>query len=120
MSGIDFVALQVRDLDAAAHFLETHLGWTRTPAGPPHAIVFATEPIPVAVREAFEELPVDPRPGVGTALWVKVDDTRASVRQMQAAGVELVGDIGEGPFGWTATIVGPEGHQLTVHDGSGA
>ncbi|CAN5680911.1 VOC family protein [soil metagenome] len=117
MSGIDFVALQVRDPESAATFLETHLGWTRTPEGPPHAIVFATEPIPVAVREPYEDLPVDPRLGVGAALWVKVDDTRALAGHLSESGVELLDEVTQGPFGWTTTIVGPERYQLTLHDG---
>ncbi|CAN5903002.1 hypothetical protein BH23ACT10_BH23ACT10_12080 [soil metagenome] len=39
---------------------------------------------------------------------------------LHAAGVEVGGNTVEGSFGWTARIVGPEGHQLTVHDGAGA
>lgn len=117
MSGIDFVTLQVRDRKGAAGFLETHLGWTRAPGGPPHAVVFATEPIPVAVREPSEDLPVDQRPGVDIPLWVKVDDTRPTASRMRAAGVELLDEVTQWPFGWTTTIVGPEGHQFTLHDG---
>ena len=47
-TGPDFLALQVRDLEAAAQFFEQHLGMTRAPAGPPGAIVFDTAPIPFA------------------------------------------------------------------------
>ena len=37
-AGPDFLALQVRDLEAAADFFERHLGLTRTPSAPPGAI----------------------------------------------------------------------------------
>lgn len=35
VTGPDFIALQVRDVDAAAAFYETHLGLRRAPASPP-------------------------------------------------------------------------------------
>jgi hypothetical protein len=34
-------------------FYEKHLGLRRAPASPPGAVVFATEPVPFAVRELF-------------------------------------------------------------------
>ncbi len=45
VTGPDFVALQVRDLDRAAAFYEARLGLRRIPASPPGAIVFDTTPI---------------------------------------------------------------------------
>src|SRR5690606_40719149 len=42
VTGPDFLALQVRDLEASAAFYETHLGLTRAPASPPGAVVFQT------------------------------------------------------------------------------
>ncbi|MCZ9340491.1 VOC family protein, partial [Streptomyces sp. TRM76130] len=50
VEGPDFIALQVRDVPAAAAFFEEELGLRRAP-GPDHAVVFATTPIPFAVRE---------------------------------------------------------------------
>jgi hypothetical protein len=41
VTGPDFIALQVRDIERAAEFYERELGLTRAP-GPPHAVVFAT------------------------------------------------------------------------------
>ncbi|MHA6765580.1 VOC family protein [Streptacidiphilus sp. PAMC 29251] len=35
IDGPDFIALQVRDLEAAAEFCEKNLGLRRTPASPP-------------------------------------------------------------------------------------
>jgi len=39
VTGPDFLALQVRDLDRSAHFYETLLGLRRMPASPPGAVV---------------------------------------------------------------------------------
>ncbi len=49
-TGPDFVALQVRDLERAARFYDTHVGLARAAACPPGAVVFTT-PIAFAVRE---------------------------------------------------------------------
>lgn len=114
--GVDFVALQVPDVEQAAQWFERVLGWTRS-AGPPHAVVFDTQPIPVAVREPLDDLAATSRPGLGTSVWVRVDDTRAMLDGLEAD--EVARSAEQGPFGWTATIIGPAGHHLTVHDGDG-
>ena len=49
-TGPDFLSLQVRDLDASQAFYERYLGLVRSPAGPPHAVVFETTPIAFALR----------------------------------------------------------------------
>ena len=54
--GPDFVALQVRDLEASTRFYTERLGLTPAPAGPPGAVVFTTEPIPFAIREPVVDL----------------------------------------------------------------
>jgi catechol 2,3-dioxygenase-like lactoylglutathione lyase family enzyme len=54
--GPDFIALQVRDLEASAAFYTTNLGLVRAPVSPEHAVVFATEPITFAVREPLVDL----------------------------------------------------------------
>ena len=46
VTGPDFVALQVRDLEGSARFYTERLGLRRAPASPPGAVVFATEPVP--------------------------------------------------------------------------
>ncbi len=47
VTGPDFIALQVRDLERAAHFYETRLGLRRAPVSPPGAVVFTTDPSPL-------------------------------------------------------------------------
>ena len=51
VTGPDFVSLQVRDLAASQAFYERYLGLQRSPAGPPHAVVFTTQPIAFALRD---------------------------------------------------------------------
>ena len=59
VTGPDFIALQVRDLERAADFYSTRLGLRRAPASPPGAVVFATEPVSFAVREPLPGLALD-------------------------------------------------------------
>ena len=48
VTGPDFISLQVTDLDASQAFYERFLGLVRSPAGPPHAVVFTTTPAGLA------------------------------------------------------------------------
>ena len=79
VTGPDFVSLQVRDLDAAQAFYEHYLGLVRSPAGPPHAVVFETRPIAFALRDVVPgtDLDAGQRPGVGTAVWLHATDVQA-------------------------------------------
>jgi predicted enzyme related to lactoylglutathione lyase len=116
IDGPDFVALQVRDVEAAATFCEKHLGLRRTPASPPGAIVFDTKPTPFAVREPLPGTDLDAgRPGLGVALWFSTPDTQALHDQLTANGIKVLTPISDSPFGPMFSFVGPEGYVLTVH-----
>lgn len=119
VDGPDFVALQVRDVEAAAAFCEEHLGLRRAPASPPGAVVFTTEPIPFAVREPLPGVDLDgaDRPGLGVALWLRTTDAQELHDRLAAAGVHIISPPRDSPFGRTFTFTGPEGYALTAHDG---
>ncbi|MFE6971362.1 VOC family protein [Isoptericola sp. NPDC057653] len=116
VTGPDFLALQVRDVAAAAAFFEERLGLRRSPASPPGAVVFATEPVPFAVRGPLPGTDLDAgRPGLGVALWFATTDAVALHDSLGAVGVEVLGPVVGSPFGPTFSFVGPEGYVLTVH-----
>jgi predicted enzyme related to lactoylglutathione lyase len=117
--GPDFISLQVRDLDAAAAFYEERLGLRRAPASPPGAVVFASEPIPFAVRELLPATDLDAgQPGLGVALWVKVDGAQALHDQLTEHGVAIETPPFDGPFGRTFAVSDPDGYVITIHDGA--
>ncbi|WHT19837.1 VOC family protein [Crossiella sp. CA-258035] len=119
VTGPDFLALQVRDLDRAAEFYETRLGLRRLPASPPAAVVFDTKPIPFAVREPLPGVDLDaatPRPGVGVALWLHAENAQALHDELAAAGVPIPAAPVDGPFGRTFTFTDPDGYAVTIHD----
>ena len=87
VTGPDFIALQVSDLERSAEFYENALGLRRAPASPPGAVLFATTPIPFAVREPLPgvDLSEAPRPGLGVALWLHCD----AVQELQSWPIPL-------------------------------
>ena len=117
--GPDFIALQVRDLERAAAFYETHLGLRRAPVSPPHAVVFDTTPASFAVREPLPEADLDaasPRFGVGVALWLQAEDAQTLHDALVEAGVPIPGAPFDGPFGRTFTFSDLDGYAVTIHD----
>jgi len=117
ITGPSFIALQVRDVAAAADFYETALGLTRAPASPPGAVVFTTEPIAFAVREPAPGVDLEAGPlGLGVALWLAVDDTAALHARLVAGGVEIVTPPFDGPFGSTLELRDRDGYLVTVHE----
>ena len=118
VTGPDFVSLQVRDLDASQAFYETHLGLVRSPAGPPHAVVFTTTPIAFALRGLLPGTDLDSvaQPGLGVALWLHATDVQAIHDALVEAGVTVVAEPIDGPFGRTFTFADPDGYHVTLHD----
>jgi len=118
VTGPDFVSLQTRDLDASQAFYERYLGLVRSPAGPPHAVVFDTEPIAFALREvvAGVDLAAVPQPGIGVALWLRATDVQAIHDALAADGRTIVAAPIDGPFGRTFTFADPDGYHVTLHD----
>lgn len=118
VTGPDFISLQARDLAASQAFYERYLGLVRSPQGPPHAVVFATEPIAFALRDVVEGTDLDSgqRPGVGAALWLHATDVQATHDALVADGQPIVSAPVDGPFGRTFTFADPDGYHVTLHD----
>ncbi len=119
VTGPDFVALQVRDLERSRRFYVERLGLEIAPQGPPNAVVFRTAPIPFAIREPAVDLEAVPRLGWGVALWLACDDADALAASLEDAGVTLPQRPQDGPFGRQFSFVDPDGYTLTVHQATG-
>jgi predicted enzyme related to lactoylglutathione lyase len=113
--GLDFVAVQVRDLEASRRFYTEQLGLAVAPHSPPNAVVFQTEPIPFAVREPIVDLDESQRLGWGVALWFLADDADALHAVLAAHAVPIAQPPQNGPFGRMFSFVDPDGYTITVH-----
>ena len=113
--GPDFIALQVSDLEVSAAFYSEQLGLERAAQSPPGAVVFATAPIPFAVREPALDLKAVERLGWGVALWLKADDPQALHDRLVVAGVRVVTEPFDGPFGRTFVFADSDGYFITIH-----
>jgi catechol 2,3-dioxygenase-like lactoylglutathione lyase family enzyme len=86
VTGPDFVSLQVRDLERSAAFYERYLGLKRSDAGPPHAVVFSTQPIAFAVRDVVAGTGLDAvaqpgqRPSTGRSAALSRSPTPTATR----------------------------------------
>lgn len=117
-TGPDFISLQVRDLDASQAFYEKYLGLVRSPAGPPHAVVFQTQPIAFALRDIVPgtDLAAASQPGIGMALWLHGTEVQQMHDALAADGHTIVRAPIDGPFGRTFTFADPDGYHVTLHD----
>jgi predicted enzyme related to lactoylglutathione lyase len=116
ITGPDFLGLQVRDVDASAKFYEEVVGLTRADIDVPNATVFATEPIPFAVRTPQVDLDATDRLGWGTAIWFRSEDADAAHARMVEHGATIAVEPFDGMFGRTFSFVDPDGYTITVHD----
>lgn len=118
VTGPDFISLQARDLGASRAFYEKYLGLVRSPAGPPHAVVFETTPIAFALRDVVPGTDLDAaaRPGIGAAIWLHATDVQAIHDALVADGHTIVSEPIDGPFGRTFTFADPDGYHVTLHD----
>ena len=115
VTGPDFVALEVRDLEASSRFYTEHLGLERPASSPPGAVVFATQPIAFALRQAALELDATERPGAGVALWMRAEGIQDLHDDLMGHGVTIVTEPFAGPFGTTFAFADPDGYVITVH-----
>ena len=116
ITGPDFLALQVRDLEKAAQFYEDVVGLTRAPFSPPHAVVFDTQPT-FAVRDPAPGVDLEAGPlGLGVALWLHDPEAAALHATVKASGATILQEPFDGPFGTTFVFADLDGYAVTVHD----
>ncbi|MCG7389672.1 VOC family protein [Pantoea sp. ACRSB] len=113
--GPDFIALQVRDLAASRKFYTEIYGFEASPHCPPGAVIFKTEPIPLALREPLRELPEKGSPGAGLVLWIACTDADALHDRIISRGGTILSPLADGPFGRFFVTADPDGYEITFH-----
>lgn len=116
INGPDFLAFQVRDLEASKKFYTEVLGLKPALQSPPDAAVFLTSPIPFAVRRPLVDLDAVDNLGHGVAAWFHCDDSRELYDRLQERNVATLSEPQPGPFGLTFQFRDMDGYLITVHD----
>ena len=116
-TGPDFVSFQVRDREASARFYEEKIGLTRLPAPNPAATVFSAGGVAFAVRDPLPGVDLDAiaQLGAGIGVWFHNEDAAGLHARLLAAGVPVVQDPVEGPFGLQFSFRDPDGYVVTIH-----
>src|ERR1700692_934821 len=112
--GPNFIALQVRDLDASKAFYVERMGLTPIPQSPPGAVVFNTEPVPFGIRTPLVDLDATSLLGWGVSLWIAATDADTLHAQLRDAAVPIVLPLATGPFGRFFAFRDPDGYTITV------
>ena len=113
--GPDFIALQVRDLAASRKFYLEIFGFEASSHCPPGAVIFKTEPIPLALREPLRPLPEAGPLGVGMLLWIACSDADALNSLIVKRGGAILSPPADGPFGRFFVAGDPDGYSITFH-----
>lgn len=113
--GPSFLALQVRDVEASKAFYADKIGLKPSTHNPPGAVIFATRPIPFAIRTPLVDLDATDKLGWGVSLWIACTDADAVYEQLVAVGVSIVMAPADGPFGRFFAFQDPDGYTITVH-----
>lgn len=114
--GVNFVTIQVRDLERSRRFYAEQVGLPQKEDAPPNAAVFATEPIPMALRQASIDLDAVTSLGWGIVLWLKANDPDALSARLSSAGVKIIEQPCDSACGRTFVFEDPDGYRITVHD----
>jgi len=115
--GPDFISLQVRNLAASRTFYTELLGLTIDDRfNAPDFVLFDTNSIPFALREANIDLDKAPNPGWGMTLWIDCDQVNELNARLQTAGVTIITPPFDGPFGRTFVFADPDGYRITANE----
>jgi len=112
-----FISIAVTDANRSASFYEQHLGAVRdTFDFGPDAVAFVGWPT-FALSSARR--PGQPGPSPETTsiqLWWRASDAQALYERMVTAGVRIIAEPLDGPFGRTFAMSDPDGYRITIYE----
>lgn len=112
-----FISIAVSDVERSASFYQEHLGAVRdTFDWGPDSAVFVGWPT-LALSGARR--PGQPGPAPDTTsiqLWWRASDAQALFESVRAAGVPILREPFDGPFGRTFAMADPDGYRVTVYE----
>src|SRR5262245_48986929 len=114
--GPGFISITVSDVEKSAAFYETYLDARRDPYDfSPIAIAFLGWPAFAVHPPAPGQS--GPNPEATTiGLWWRSADARALYQRVKDAGVPIVSEPVDGPFGRQFTMADPDGYKITIYE----
>ncbi len=115
IDGISVVWVPVSDMDKALEFYGDTLGLDIEQQEDDWSMVVAG-----AVRIGLNGRDSETSGGEGGAViaFAVSDDIEGAVSELSSAGVEIVGDVTEHPWGKVATFLDPDANELQLYEGS--
>jgi predicted enzyme related to lactoylglutathione lyase len=112
-----FISIAVTDVARSAAFYEEYLGAIRdTFDFGPQSAVFVGWPT-IALSSARRPGQPAPSPETTTiTVWWRASDAQALYERAAAAGVPVVREPFDGPFGRTFTMADPDGYPITIYE----
>src|SRR2546428_13282647 len=111
-----FISIAVSDANRSAAFYEQYLGAVRdTFDFGPGAVAFVGWPT-LAVNSLRRPGQPGPSPESTTIqLWWRASDAQALYEKVVAAGIRILLQAFDGPFGRKIALADPEGYPITIH-----
>ena len=112
-----FISIAVNDVNRSAAFYEDHLGAVRdTFDFGPDAVAFVGWPT-FAVSSVRRQGQPGPSPETTSIqLWWRASDAQAMYEMVVAAGVRILVEPFDGPFGRTFAMADPDGYRVTIYE----
>ncbi|WP_341302648.1 VOC family protein [Lysinibacillus sp. FSL H8-0500] len=112
---LDFLSIQVRDLEKSREFYQNILGFEIENENP-EAYIFKNEKgASFAIRKPLVDLDKAGKLGWGIALWFSVFDVEKRYDEVRGKKVKIVKDLADSPFGKVFTVEDPDGYYITLH-----
>jgi predicted enzyme related to lactoylglutathione lyase len=114
---LDFVSIQVRNLERSKLFYHDLLGLKFEPDPPPHAVVFDRgKGATFTIRKPLIDLDSVTSLGAGVALWFTTPDIEALHQNLMAASVKILQKPQPFQFGKMMMVVtDPDGYTITIY-----
>ncbi len=115
MRRLEFISLQVRDLETSKEFYTQKLGFEIAEMKNPEAVIFKYNKgeASFAIRKPLENLN-NKELGSGVSVWFSIDE---KIEYLQSrfleSGVSILGTIMDTPFGKALHVKDPDGYKLT-------
>lgn len=115
-TNLDFLSIQVTDLELSKKFYKEILNFKETKEKRPDAVVFENAAGTIfAIREPLFEIEDKMVLGLGVSLWFGVEDIEEFFKKVKDTDAKIITSLTDGPFGKMFIIKDPDGYNLTFH-----